>query len=74
MPKICKGDIYDFEDLKDVINASTKRLEVLDINSKEHFVSIPSINIKRTTRSQKYPGSNLPYLDMIVEIKFERNR
>ena len=67
-----KGDVYDFEDLKDVINESTKRLEVLDISSREHFVSIPSININQTTRTQKCSGSNFPYLDMTEEVKFER--
>lgn len=65
-----KGDVYDLEDLKNLIQTFVKRLEVLDINSKEHF-NIPAINTQKRTRSQD-GTSDLPYLDTLVNVRFEK--
>lgn len=65
-----QGDVYDYEDLKMVIQNSVKRLETLDINRKDFFFNIPSINRQRKTRS--HDEQDIPYLEALVDVKFER--
>ena len=55
-----KRDVYDLEDLKNAIQSSVKRLDVLDINKKENFLNIPAINNKIKTRSQEGTDA-MPY-------------
>ncbi|KAK7067461.1 hypothetical protein SK128_009037, partial [Halocaridina rubra] len=65
------GDVFDLEDWKDVIQTSVKRLHVLNNNMKKHFFNIPAIITQKRTRSQEGAGA-LPYLETLVEVRFER--
>lgn len=69
-----QGDIYDFEDLKNCIQGSFKRLNILDINSNQHFFSIHEINIQKRTRFSADGTFNLPYLETLVDVTFEKGK